>query len=33
MIGRDGHTRYGLPLAEVVAIMQAHGRGDARLPA
>ncbi len=32
MVGRDGHTRHALPLAEVVAIMQAHGHSGAHLP-
>jgi D-aminopeptidase len=32
MVGRDGHTRHGLPLAEVVAIMQAHGHRSVHLP-
>jgi D-aminopeptidase len=32
MVGRDGHTRHALPLAETVAIMQAHGHSGVHLP-
>jgi D-aminopeptidase len=32
MVGRDGHTRYALPIAETVAIMQAHGHRGVHWP-
>ena len=32
MIGRDGHVRHGLPIAEVVRIMRQYGRPGAHLP-
>jgi D-aminopeptidase len=33
MVGRDGHVRHALPIAETVAIMQAHGHSAVHMPA
>jgi D-aminopeptidase len=32
MVGRDGHVRHALPIAEVVEILRRHGREEAHLP-